>query len=225
MSNQDYFPFYDGRSITSAENGRKGGRPPKLLPGVVVGTNRIIKRLSPMSFICEHVCGHVRELSYVSLSEKRKYCSECYRRKNKSNHDLVGEVFGTWKITSVNEKNKLGVVCTGCGFEKDTFRCNLLPTTKLNKCKQCISIRAEKIRNKILKNKFNKLTPLAALKRGHRWGFVCECDCGEKMWIRQTYLVQRRSKGCRSCGRNDATYARHFLQTYGAAQGISNNDK
>lgn len=59
----------------------------------------------------------------------------------------------------------------------------------------------------IINKKFNRLTPLEAIKKYGRTYYICKCDCGILVEVKRSHITGNRTKSC-GCLRSDELYNR-----------------
>lgn len=96
-------------------------------------------------------------------------------------------------------------VCKECGkhFEnsnKNRVYCSNI--CKNNALKKRLSARQKDLTNK----KFGRLTALYSKNVNKRYEWLCECECGKKIWVKTSSLINGHTKSC-GCLNNDV-----FLQ-------------
>lgn len=107
-------------------------------------------------------------------------------------------------------------ICKECGKEFENANKNRAYCS--NTCKNIALKRRLSARQKDLKNKqFGRLTALYSRNINKRYEWLCECECGKKVWVKTANLINGHTKSCGCLNRevaskNNSKYFKEYRQ-------------
>lgn len=155
-------------------------------------------------YLCLCDCGTKKPILRGELSNgNTRGCLECKWPALSKVENMIGHVFGSWKViekATVNKTAKHYKCICKCGFE-GIVRGDILRGNRSTQCKACRKYEVDAIEREIVGKKYGKWTILERYddpkKQTKKYFCICECGAIEKVIGSCIYLG--KTKSCRKC--------------------------
>lgn len=182
-------------------------KPRKDLIGKHFGRLTVIEHSNKDKYwICQCECGNIKEIYEYNLLKGKTNSCGCLHKEivhNALYENLIGNVYGRWKVIGESEKGSQYCKCKcSCGTIKDVFK-NSLKNGESTSC-GCYKkeVTSQFFSLNLQGQRFGKLTVLQRAgsfvgKDNTKYStWLCQCDCGNKKIVRGHDLIRGTVSSC-----------------------------